>query len=90
MNREEMDISDVGIELGFKSNIDFLNASFVNINDFDLWKRAGGNPRDWNENRRIAWQQAVENRIMFLFETFYDSFGFSKWHETLGLLPAKD
>ena len=79
MSKDELEIDGVAKELLFKSNKDFVAASIINLNDFDLWRNAGGDPKDWDENRRIAWQQAVENRVLFLFQIFYNSFGFSNW-----------
>lgn len=75
----EFEINTETIDLSFKSNNDFILASSINIEDFELWKKAGGKPMDWNQDRRKAWQEAVEKRVLFLFQNFYDSFEFSKW-----------
>ncbi len=86
MNEDGSQLDSVAKELLFKSNRDFISASFINLDDFDLWKKAGGEPREWPEKRRIAWQQGVENRVLFLFEHFYNSFGFSEWSKDLKII----
>lgn len=75
----EIEFDQVATELSFKSNNDFILASSINPDDIELWKKAGGKPMDWNQDRRKAWQEAVEKRVLFLFQNFYDSFEFSKW-----------
>jgi hypothetical protein len=81
MKADALEIDEVAKELSFISNRDYFVSSCINCDDFDLWNNAGGNPRDWSEKRRIAWQQAVENRVYFLYEMFFNSFGFSSWIE---------
>ncbi|MDQ5767050.1 hypothetical protein [Thiothrix subterranea] len=66
-------------ELDLKSANDFMQASAINIEDKALWIKAGGSPRNWNEERRVNWQTAVENRVIFLYEIFYNSFDFECW-----------
>ena len=78
-----IDIDKDAKEFALHSTYDFMKASLINSDDFDYWLDAGGSPRNWNEKRRIAWQQAVEKRVMFLFREFYVSFGFSKWNYVL-------
>lgn len=68
-------------KLGLNTKLDFLKASLINPDDLELWENAGGNPRDWNEKRRTNWQRAVERRVLYLYEIFYSSFGFSEWQE---------
>jgi len=62
-----------------KSDKEFLEASGINPEDKQYWKKAGGRPRDWNQERRINWQIAVENRVVFLYKNFYNSFQFQEW-----------
>lgn len=73
-------ISDsVAIELDLFSMQDFLNASAISPIDEQLWKDAGGDVRDWPEDRRIAWQNAVERRVCYLYEQLYTTFNFHEW-----------
>lgn len=66
-------------ELGLMSMTEFFEASSINIKDFDLWKEAGGSVKEWPESRRKAWQNAVENRVCWLYQIFFDSLEFKNW-----------
>lgn len=76
---DDLSSDEIAQELQLTSKLDFLCASEMPIKDLELWNNASGNPRDWNENRRINWQSAVENRVIYLFSTFYNAFEFGKW-----------
>jgi hypothetical protein len=69
----------VSKELGLKSTREYLDASLINIEDEDIWYNAGGEPRYWPQERREAWQKAVEQRVLYLYTIFYTEFGFSSW-----------
>ncbi len=71
----------VAKELGLSSIQDFLDASAINPDDQQLWYEAGGNVRQWPEERRIAWQKAVENRVCYLYENLYNAFDFKTLSE---------
>jgi len=80
LESEEIDDSDSEAkELQLKSDKEFLEASGINPEDKQYWKKAGGRPRDWNQERRINWQIAIENRVVFLYKKFYNSFQFQEW-----------
>jgi len=66
-------------ELYLCTTEDFLSASVINAIDQKLWYNAGGKVRDWPEDRRIAWQQAIENRACYLYEQLYSTFDFKEW-----------
>jgi hypothetical protein len=72
----------VAKELGLNSVQDFLNASAVNKDDKELWYNAGGYVRKWPEERRLAWQKAVENRVVYLYSKLYSEFRFEVWKPT--------
>jgi hypothetical protein len=81
MVNARMEADEDAKELGLYSADEFLRASYINPDDIGYWHDAGGSPRMWNEKRRIAWQHAVERRVMFLYREFYQTFGFSAWDE---------
>jgi hypothetical protein len=70
---------DTSLELGLKSNSDFLKASAISEDDLNLWMSCEGYAREWPDARRIAWQQAVENRVKYLFRLFYNNLRFDNW-----------
>lgn len=69
-------------ELGLNSIQGFMLASAINPDDEELWYNAGGEVRDWPEERRLAWQKAVENRVCFLYKQLFTTFEFNVWTET--------
>lgn len=66
-------------ELHLLSTEDFLLASVIPLEDMNLWYEAGGEPRDWPQERRVAWQKAVERRACYLYSMFYSAFEFKNW-----------
>jgi hypothetical protein len=50
----------------------------------DVWRMASA-PSDgvWSEDRISAWQQAVEERTIWLYEVLWDDAGFNAWHSPL-------
>jgi hypothetical protein len=80
MEDPDWEKDEIAKELGLNSVKDFLSASAINIEDEELWYNAGGEVRDWPEIRRIAWQEAIENRVCYLYEQLYSTFGFEAWH----------
>lgn len=74
MEEPNWENDDVAKELGLFSVNDFLNASIIPPEDEHLWYNAGGDPREWPIERRLAWQQAVERRVCYLYKTLYISF----------------
>ncbi|PSL25385.1 DUF262 domain-containing protein [Chitinophaga ginsengisoli] len=70
---------DIVKELQLSSVTAFLQASAIDPKDEELWYNAGGLYRDWPEERRIAWQTAVEKRVTYLYTTFFDTFLFKNW-----------
>ncbi len=84
MDKDKVDeYDDTAKTLELESDSDFLVSSAIDESDKDLWKDAGrgGDVRDWPEKRRKAWQQAVENRVLYLYQIFYDTFEFEYWDE---------
>lgn len=81
LRMEEPDFNNdsVAKELGLTSSNDFIIASAIPLSDEQLWYNAGGELRDWPQERREAWQNAVEKRTGFLFRTLFEAFGFSAW-----------
>ena len=82
-----MDLTDLSNdntakELGLNSSADFLLASAISIDDTARWYNAGGKVKDWPEKRRIAWQDAVERRVCYLYEELYSVFDFKVWSQT--------
>jgi len=71
-------------ELGLSSPADFLEASSIVLADEELWLNSGGAVRDWNQTRRQSWQQAVENRVCYLYKKMYTNFNFEKWEPSIG------
>lgn len=69
----------VAKELCLKSTQEFLQASAIPVEDEQLWYKAGGEPRNWPQERRTAWQKAVEDRVCYLFKVFYETFEFESW-----------
>jgi hypothetical protein len=51
---------------------DFVKASAICTKDKNLWQTAAGYPGDWPESRRKAFQNAVENRVVKLYEELYN------------------
>jgi hypothetical protein len=70
---------ETACELRLNDNSAFLAASAIPRNDIELWRNAKGSPRDWPADRRIAWQQAVENRVKYLYYVLFTELGFSNW-----------
>ncbi len=66
-------------ELGLNTNIDFLKASMIDTNDFNLWLEAEGTPKQWSAKRRKSWQEAVEKRVIYLYTTLFNAFEFDAW-----------
>lgn len=79
MNKGDLSDDLIAKELGLQSSNDFLAASVIDLTDKELWLSAGGRSQDWPEERRSAWQQAVENRVRFLYSKFYEELGFNLW-----------
>jgi hypothetical protein len=71
--------SAVAVELGLSSTADFFAASAMDIADQDIWYMAGGEPREWPEERRVSWQTAVERRVQNLYKQLYECFGYASW-----------
>jgi hypothetical protein len=69
----------VSKKLGLISSQDFFKASAIDTDDKELWYNAGGDVRNWPEERRKAWQTAVERRVCYLYEQIYSSFKFNTW-----------
>jgi len=86
--KEYYTVDSVAEELNLFSDKDFLNASMINENDINLWFDAEGEPGIWPEKRRIAWQTAVENRVSYLYEIYFNTFGFSIWKESEEVKPS--
>ena len=49
-----------------------------------LWRRASAAPQDrsWSAERIAAWQQAVEERAVWLYESLWDEAGYSFWRSS--------
>jgi len=72
-------MDSVDKELSFSSNEEFMKASFIDLTDIELWKKAKGSPRQWPKERRINWQQAVENRVLYLYKELSIQLKFGEW-----------
>lgn len=62
---------------------DFMTASAIDLADENLWRSAGGKPFDWPQDRREAWQTAVENRTCWLYKKLFEELGFSEWAKVI-------
>ncbi|PKV75891.1 DUF262 domain-containing protein [Pontibacter ramchanderi] len=71
LEQDDFSVDNVAKELDLPSNIDFLKASAINPEDKELWMQAGGSPRNWPQDRREAFQKAVESRIVNLYDVLY-------------------
>jgi hypothetical protein len=80
MDKPTWDTDSNAKELRLNSIQDFLLASAINPNDEKLWYDAGGEVREWPEERRLAWQNAIEKRVCYLYEEFYKVLNFSLWN----------
>ncbi|KFE52448.1 hypothetical protein IV02_08425 [Pseudomonas syringae] len=62
-----------------------LGASAVDLLHTDLWVRCappvGKENRFWNLERAKAFERAVEQRALALFESLYEAAGFAEWKE---------
>lgn len=79
MGESEFDNNSDAISLKLNSTDKFLTASAIPLEDINLWNEAGGSVRDWPLHRRLAWQLAVENRTIYLYEKLYNTFNFNEW-----------
>lgn len=52
----------------------------MDVTSRETWQKASGTADDhWTEGRIMAWQQAVEERTVWLYRTFWESAGFDEW-----------
>jgi hypothetical protein len=65
-------------ELDLHSVHEYLRASAISTEDESLWYDAGGDVREWPQERRLSWQTAVEKRVCYLYQLLYGSFSFDK------------
>lgn len=49
-------------------------------NSHDLWLRASSADGSWSEDRILAWQQAVEERSVWLYERLWEEAKFDAWY----------
>ena len=52
----------------------------IDPNSRDLWLRASSTDGGWNEDRILAWQQAVEERSVWLYERLWKEAEFDAWY----------
>jgi hypothetical protein len=78
MDAEDLTTDTSAFELGLLSSEDFFRASAINPRSMELWYAAGGEIRDWPGERRLAWQTAVENRIVDLYTRMYNELDLGK------------
>ncbi len=79
MLNKDMEKDELAEELGLTNMNSFLEASAINIEDYEYWLNAGGDVRDWPEKRRVAWQTAVEKRMCYLYEEIYLALEYTIW-----------
>jgi hypothetical protein len=79
MDIGEIDEDKVAKQLRYSTEKDFTDASCINPDNRDLWFGCAGNPAKWPDSRRKAWQNAVEDRIMYLYRIFYNTLQFENW-----------
>lgn len=65
-----------------KTVADLRAASIIGTDDKDLWIKASGDdndPKRWSYDRVEAFQTAVEKRVAWLYERFYNELAFDLW-----------
>lgn len=62
-----------------------MDAMMFNSEQRRVWFDASGNGQDWNEQRLIAFQQAIEDRTHWLYRCFYEGLEFQRW----GVIPGE-
>lgn len=62
-----------------------MDAMMFNSEQRRVWFDASGNGQDWNEQRLIAFQQAIEDRAHWLYRRFYEGLEFQRW----GMIPGE-
>lgn len=69
-------------DLGLISSDEFFTASAIELSQKQYWidAQVEDHRRNWNEKRRIAFQNAVERRVISLYETFYKDLNYENWH----------
>ncbi len=69
-----------------------MDAMMFNSEQRRVWFDASGNGRDWNEERLIAFQQAIEDRAHWLYRRFYEGLEFQHWGMSPGAVdrPFRD
>lgn len=71
--------------LNLQAREQLLEASAVDLLHTDHWVRClppvGRDNRFWNLERAKAFERAVEQRALTLFESFYETSGFAEWKE---------
>jgi hypothetical protein len=77
--RAEDTRSDAGRELDLATGADFLQASAIPLSAHAQWLAAGGSPRQWPQPRRQAWQQAVEERVSYFYNTLFTTLHYERW-----------
>lgn len=75
-------------DLGYEKWSDIRGASAIYRDHDQLWKGASGESLDWsNPDRRKSFQDAVERRVSWLYESLYDAFEYQVW---LPIGPEKE
>lgn len=70
--------------LELKGDDTFLIASCIDPIDRQFWIDASDTPFEWPAERRKAWQTAVEHRMIWLYQTLYNTLGYSEWKVAIG------
>jgi len=79
MDMPDLSEDKVARQLKYTTEKDFTEASCINPDNRDSWFGCAGNPAKWPDNRRKAWQTAVEERIKYLYRIFYNTLQFENW-----------
>lgn len=67
-------------DLGYEKWSDIRGASAICPDHDQLWKGASGKSLDWSSSdRRKSFQDAVERRVGWLYETLHDEFEYRVW-----------
>jgi len=67
-------------DLGYEKWSDIRDASAIYRDHDQLWKGASGESLDWSSpDRRRSFQNAVERRVGWLYESLHDAFEYRVW-----------
>lgn len=67
-------------DLRYEKWSDIRDASAINPDHDQLWKGASGDLLDWSSpDRRKSFQDAVEQRVGWLYESLYEAFEYRAW-----------